>query len=147
MTDNSNSAADVPAAEAPAPTQSPAPATGERKGGVGLMAWFAIICWPLLVATAVYVYQGKKLADRTPDVLVVDDIALIKLAMNNGADRNSPDSIRAEVDRIVAANGMQNSILLSRSMILYAPPGSQVSVSLRPEPQPAAPAEPARTLK
>ena len=138
MTDTTNMAVEVPA-ETPA-LASPTATTG--RGGIGLMAWFAIICWPLLVATATYVYLNKRMVEMTPDVLVVDDIALIKLAIDNGADRYNPDEIRGEVDRIVRSNGMDNSILLSRSMILYAPTRNQVSVSARAEP-----AEPVRTMK
>lgn len=139
MTDTTNTAVEVPAAEVPA---QPAASAGGREGGIGLMAWFAIICWPLLVATATYIHLNKKMVEMTPDVLVVDDIALIKLAIDNGADRYNPDAIRDEVDRIVRSSGMDNSILLSRSMILYAPTRNQVSVSARAEP-----AEPTRTMK
>lgn len=101
--------------------------------------WFGILGWPIIVGTLCVLWNGHKtreavetLRAERPDVAVVDDFALIKLAIDNGASRTSAQEISSEIARIVKGSGMDNTILLSRSMILYAPDGSIAKVSAAP---------------
>lgn len=106
-------------------------------------AWMVVLCWPLIVGAATMIWTNKQSTERMetliatrPDIAVVDDVALIKLAMDNGADRFSPASVIAEIEAIVKRNGMEDTILLSRSMIMYAPESKRLDVRSAPDSTP-----------
>lgn len=95
-----------------------------------------VLVWPLVVAGLTVAYINKvadermtALIDKRPDVAVVDDIALIKLAIDNGADRYNPGSVMTEIGKIVDKHDLEDTILLSQSMILYAPPANRIRVN------------------
>lgn len=129
MSDASTAAA--PAASAAAPEA--------KSGGMSTAMFSFVLIWPLVVAGLSIAYLDKKgdermqaLIDKRPDVAVVDDIALIKLAIDNGADRYNPGSIMTEIGKIVDKHELENTILLSQSMIMYAPPANRIRVNPGP---------------
>jgi len=130
MSTDTNQAAEQAAPAAAAEQESRA------GGGMSLGAFTFMLVWPLVVAGVAVGYMNHRADKRMvemintrPDVAVVDDIALIKLAIDNGADRYNPASVMTEIGRIVDKNNLENTILLSQSMILYAPPSNRIRVS------------------
>lgn len=123
------------------PASAPVSSHGATHGPAGTTsrlsttAWMAILVYPLIVSAATILWSDHQsnrrmealIAER-PDIAVVDDIALIQLAIDNGADRYQPAAILAEISDIVKANGMENTILLSKSMIMYAPDANRLDV-------------------
>lgn len=77
-----------------------------------------------------------EMAPAGPAVVVVDDIGLVRLAIENGADRYNPQAIASEIERLVAEAGLGDSVLISQSMVLYSPEEARIEVAEpKPEPQ------------
>jgi len=79
-----------------------------------------------------------KLMQERPQIAVVDDIGLVRLAISNGADRFNPAEVTAEIERMVAKAGLQDTILVSQSMVMYTPPQARISTA-DPEPESISP--------
>lgn len=106
-------------------------------------AWLAIFWWPVVVVAFGLYWNSKRqeaaLAEATasvPEIVVVDDIALVSLAIENGADQYRPAEIMQEIGRIVERNGLGDAVLLSKSMVLYSPVERQMSVGGGAQPKP-----------
>lgn len=64
-----------------------------------------------------------------PDIAVVDDLGLVRLAISNGANRYDPAEMTSEIERMVESAGLGDTILLSQSMVIYSPPEAEIEVS------------------
>lgn len=64
-----------------------------------------------------------------PDIAVVNDIGLVQLAISNGANRYNPQEVTAEIERMIKAAGLEDTILVSRSMVMYAPMEATIEVA------------------
>lgn len=122
-------------ATSPATTPTPAPAPAE-KSGMSTSMFVMLLVWPLVVAGGLGFWLDKRADARVqdvlgnrPDVAVVDDIALIKLAIDQGADRYNPASVLEGIGKIVHKNGLENTVLLSQSMVMYAPQPMRIHVA------------------
>ena len=103
--------------------------------GLSLGSLALILLYPLVVTGLGGVWANQKAEEKvmvqalkSPPVVVVDDLSLIKLAIDNGANRYHAREVSAEIARIVQNAGMGDSIVLSKSMILYAPDSNEVRV-------------------
>lgn len=113
----------------------------------GLLLDLAVPVMLALVTSAVVGFIVEKrltarFATEKPDrppVAVVDDIGLIRLAIENGANRYNPKEVAAEVERMVIDAGLEDTVLISQSMVLYSPPDARIEVAA---PKPAAAAKP-----
>lgn len=110
-------------------------ATSYAKPGLSVAAFTGIVVWPLVVAALAYVITVREVDKRMEgsvaqraDVVVVDDVALIRMAIDEGADRFDPNAVMNGIRKIVERNGLNNTILLSQSMIMYAPPANRIQV-------------------
>ena len=116
-------------------------------GGIGAGMLAILLGWPLVVAVgAGYIIDKRAAANLSaellarPQIAVVDEVAMVGLALDAGADRYDPRSVARTVGKIVERNGYGDSILLSKSMVLYAPDTAELAVSSDAEapPVPAA---------
>ncbi len=64
-----------------------------------------------------------------PDIAVVNDIGLVQLAISNGANRYNAQEITAEIERMIKGAGLEDTILVSRSMVMYAPSEATIEVA------------------
>lgn len=122
------------------PDAAPTPAQRRRDWG-----WLVELSTPLVISVAVVfgasliiekrVEQKLEEALRSrPDIAVVDDIGLVQLAIQKGADRYNPAQVSSVIEQMVGDAGLQDTILVSRSMVMYSPPESRIEVAT---PQPA----------
>lgn len=85
----------------------------------------------------------QRLGEERPyqaGVAVVDDIGLIRLAIDRGADRFNTKSVSDEITRIVQEAGLEGTVLISPSQVLYAPPEAMIDVAQpAPRPEPSRP--------
>lgn len=124
----------VPATKA-APTE---------RSGMSSSMFAMLLLWPLCVAGALGLWFEQRnearmqaMIDSRPDMAVVDDIALIKLAIDSGADRYNPASVMEGIGKIVDKNGLADTVLLSQSMVMYAPPANRIHVAIDSAEKPA----------
>lgn len=133
-----NDASNVDPAAVPAPVAAPGQpveqAKAARSGGwldIGMSAMVsALVC---LVGGIIIEHRVDAKVEQAilarPDLAVVDDIGLVRLAIANGADRFKPAEVTAEIERIVAGAGLEKTILVSRSMVMYSPPEARIEVA------------------
>lgn len=105
--------------------------------GPALLAVLVSVCAGMIIEHRVQERVSHALQER-PQIAVVDDIGLIRLAINNGADRFNPAEVTSEIERMVVQAGLEDTILVSQSMVLYSPPESRVATA-EPEPEPRQP--------
>lgn len=110
------------------------------KTPVRKLSWLGDAAATALLATVVSVAVGfiieKRVEDQVeaallqrPDIAVVDDLGLVRLAISNGADRYDPAQVSSEIERMVEGAGLGDTILLSRSMVIYTPPEASIDVA------------------
>lgn len=110
----------------------PAPTSAKPSNTANV--WTIVVCAAMCAATYFLATRATSeqidtaLTDR-PDIAIVDDVALVRLAIGNGADRYKPKEVLEEIERMVKSAGMSNSVLLSQSMVLYSPPHIRVDTA------------------
>lgn len=118
------------------------PAVRSRWAGMALdMAGPALLAVLVCVVASVVIEHRvdarvSQVLQERPQIAVVDDIGLVRLAISNGADRFNPAEVTAEIERMVTNAGLQDTILVSQSMVMYSPPDARVATAApTPEPQ------------
>jgi|GEM_PF-4243709 hypothetical protein len=118
-----------PTQQAPERASTPTRATSP---GATTMQMIFMFAWPLVLATVMTVHLGNRMDRRmesVPEIVVADDLALIRMAIANGAPENNRTLFLAEVQRILDASGFANAVVVSESMVLGAPEGSRLQVA------------------
>jgi len=101
--------------------------------------WLVMLCWPIVIATAAMYWSGKQhaksledLAASRPEVVVVDDLALLELVIERGADPTDPRELFEGIKLVVEENGLDNTVLLSESMVMYTPDPARIVIRKEP---------------
>lgn len=108
-----------------------------------ILAVLASLATGYLVEKRIEARLDAQASERQPyqaGVAVVDDIGLIRLAIERGADRFNTKSVSDEIARIVEEAGLQDTVLISPSQVLYAPPDVMIDVAApKAAPEPSRP--------
>ena len=117
----------------------PVAPTAAAKSGLK-SGWFSDAAMTAMIAVVVSITAGFVIERRVetkieqalmarPDIAVVDDLGLVRLAISNGANRYDPAQVSSEIERLVEGAGLGDTILLSQSMVIYSPPGAEIDVA------------------
>lgn len=101
--------------------------------------WLVMLCWPIIIATAAMYWSGHQQAQALaelvasrPEVVVVDDLALLELVIDRGADPADPRDLFLGIKQVVEENGLENAVLLSESMVMHTPDPARVVIRKEP---------------
>ena len=104
---------------------------GRRQEGMGAGTLLMLLAWPTVLAGVLFFAINHRLdveLESRPRVSIVDEVKLVKLAIDNGANRQRPLEVMAKIEDMIKDAGLEDNILLGKSMIMYSPRGLQLDV-------------------
>lgn len=106
----------------------PVPMGSRAHSSAGWTTFIVSFCWPLLVVAGATLWLMHRqdamvasILETRPEVVVVDEIALTRLAIQAGANRYDANSVHRQIGQIMAANGRSDTLVIGSAGVLYAP--------------------------
>lgn len=102
---------------------------------LSLGIWLVLLCWPIVVATLALLWNQHQTeravaaaAAELPKVAVVDELDLLQMVIDSGVDQTNPRAMLAGIDSMIQSSGLGDTIVVSKSMVMYAPEKAQIVI-------------------